>query len=268
MRAGWGDRDPGPAHGREHEGVEATKRGPDIALLWHEALLRRARPSFLGHPHSTARAPRAGDLPSYRALLAYSARLCRTVATPVGTLSLIHNGWGAERYGVSIMTRRIAIGLAAVTIVAASCTLTASAIPGGGSLGVAQSVDHGDNVDKVGFGGGGFGRGGFGGGGFGRGGFGGGGFGRGGFGFRGGFGRGGFGRSGFHRGFGRAFAFHPGFRRGFGFHRGFGRFGFHRGFGRAFAFHPGFHRRFGFHRGFGRRGFGRAFGSRRGFGRR
>ena len=97
------------------------------------------------------------------------------------------------------MVRKIAIGLAAVTIATASLTLTASAIPGGGTLSVANSGD--DGFTTVGFGRGGFGRGGFG---------------------RGGFGRGGFGRGfGFHRGFGPRFGFHRGFGRGFGF----GRFG-------------------------------------------
>src|SRR5260221_11381429 len=88
---------------------------------------------------------------------------------------------------VSIMMRKIAVGLAAVTIATASSALTASALPGGGTLGVANSGD--DGFTTVGFG-----RGGFGGGGFGRGGFG-----------RGGFGRGGFcrGRLGFPCGFGR-----------------------------------------------------------------
>ena len=79
------------------------------------------------------------------------------------------------------MMRKIAIGLAAMTIATASSTVTASALPGGGTLGFANS--GGDDFTTVGFG-----RGGFGGGGFGQGGFGGGGF-------------------GFHRGFGRGFGF-------------------------------------------------------------
>ena len=41
------------------------------------------------------------------------------------------------------MMRKIAIGLAAVTIATASSTLTASALPGGGTLGVANSGDDG-----------------------------------------------------------------------------------------------------------------------------
>jgi hypothetical protein len=98
--------------------------------------------------------------------LAHSARLCRTVATPIGTLSSIHKGWGAQSYGVSIMMRKIAIGLAAVTIATASSMLTASALPGGGTLGVANS--GGDGLTAVGFGRGGF-RGEFGHRGFGRG---------------------------------------------------------------------------------------------------
>ena len=89
---------------------------------------------------------------------------------------------------MSIVMHKIAIGLAALTIATACSALSASALPGGGTLGVANS--GGDDFTTVGFG-----RAGFGGGGFGRG-----GFGRGGFGFRGGFGR----RFGFHRGFGPA----------------------------------------------------------------
>jgi hypothetical protein len=91
--------------------------------------------------------------------------------------------------------RKVAIGLAALTIATAGSTLTAAALPGGGSLGVAQSVGHGDNIDKV--------------------------FWRGrGFvvhrGFHPGF------RRGFvvHRGFGRVYGFRPGFRRGFVVRRG------------------------------------------------
>src|SRR5258707_14109069 len=48
------------------------------------------------------------------------------------------------------MIRKIAIGLAAVTIATASSTLTASALPGGGTLGVANS--GGDGFTTVGFG--------------------------------------------------------------------------------------------------------------------
>ena len=77
---------------------------------------------------------------------------------------------------------KIAIGLAALTIAIAGSTLTAPALPGEGSLAVAQSIGHGDNdnIDKV-------------------------------------FWRG----RGFHRGFvvhrrfGRVYGFRPGFRRGF-----------------------------------------------------
>jgi hypothetical protein len=91
--------------------------------------------------------------------------------------------------------RKIAIGLAALTIATAGSTLTASALPGGGSLGVAQSVGHGDNIDKVVW----RGRGvvvhrGFG------------------PGFRRGFVA--------RRGFGRVYGFRPGFRRGFVVRRG------------------------------------------------
>lgn len=52
---------------------------------------------------------------------------------------------------MDIMMHKIAIGLAAVTIATAGSTLTAPALPGGDSLGVAQSVGHGDNtnVDQV-----------------------------------------------------------------------------------------------------------------------
>jgi hypothetical protein len=46
--------------------------------------------------------------------------------------------------------RKIVIGLAALTIATAGSTLTASALPGAGSLGVAQSLGHADNnIDKV-----------------------------------------------------------------------------------------------------------------------
>jgi hypothetical protein len=47
--------------------------------------------------------------------------------------------------------RKIAFGLAALTIATAGSTLTAPALPGGGSLGVTQSVGHPDNndIDKV-----------------------------------------------------------------------------------------------------------------------
>jgi hypothetical protein len=52
---------------------------------------------------------------------------------------------------MDIIMRKVAIGLAALTIATAGSTLTAPALPGGGSLGVAQSVGHADNsnVDKV-----------------------------------------------------------------------------------------------------------------------
>jgi hypothetical protein len=78
--------------------------------------------------------------------------------------------------------RKIAIGLAALTIATASSALIASALPGGDSLGVEQSVGHGDGIDKV-------------------------------------FWRGR--HHGFvvHRGFGRVYGFHPGFHRRFGPHR-------------------------------------------------
>jgi hypothetical protein len=93
------------------------------------------------------------------------------------------------------MMRKIAIGLAAMTITIAGSTLTAPALPGGGSLGVAQSIGNGgDNIDKVTFRRGGFRRG---------------------VGFRRGF--------AFRRGFGRAYGFRPGFRRGFVVRRGFRR---------------------------------------------
>jgi hypothetical protein len=51
---------------------------------------------------------------------------------------------------MDIMMRKIAFGLAALTIATAGSTLTALALPGG-SLGVAQSVGHADNnnIDKV-----------------------------------------------------------------------------------------------------------------------
>ena len=93
--------------------------------------------------------------------------------------------------------RKIAIGLTAMTIALAGSTLVAPALPGGSSLGVAQSVGSGDNlnIDKVTF-------------------------------RRGGFRRGvGFRRRGFivRRGFGPAFGFRPGFRRGFVVRRGFRR---------------------------------------------
>jgi hypothetical protein len=98
------------------------------------------------------------------------------------------------------MMRKMAIGLATVTIAIAGSTLMAPALPGGGSLGVAQSVGNGDNIDKVTFRRGGF---------------------RGGVGFRRGVGvRRGF---AFRRGVGRAYGFRPGFRRGFVVRRGFRR---------------------------------------------
>ena len=52
---------------------------------------------------------------------------------------------------MDIMMRNIAIGLAALAIATAGSTLTAPALPGGGTLGVTQSVGHGDNsnIDKV-----------------------------------------------------------------------------------------------------------------------
>jgi hypothetical protein len=59
------------------------------------------------------------------------------------------------------MVHKIAIGLAALTIATACSTLNASALPGGGTLGVANSAGNG--FTTVGFGRGGFGfRGGFG----------------------------------------------------------------------------------------------------------
>jgi hypothetical protein len=52
---------------------------------------------------------------------------------------------------MDIIMRKIAIGLAALTIATAGLTLSAPALPGGGSLDVAQSVGHADNknIDKV-----------------------------------------------------------------------------------------------------------------------
>jgi hypothetical protein len=52
---------------------------------------------------------------------------------------------------MDIMMRMTAIGLAALTIATACSTLTAQALPGGGTLGVAQSVGHRDsnNIDQV-----------------------------------------------------------------------------------------------------------------------
>src|SRR5258707_633052 len=106
----------------------------------------------------------------------------------------------SERMEVSIMMRKIAIGLVAAAIATAVSTLSASAIPGGGRGESAIPDGGGAYVDVVRFGGGGFGRGGFGRGGFGRG------FGHRGFGFRG-------------REFGHR-------RFGFGREFGRGRFGF------------------------------------------
>src|SRR5215475_7764527 len=94
---------------------------------------------------------------------------------------------------MDIIMRKIAIGLAALTIATAGSTLTAPALPGAGSVGVAQSVGHGDNIDKV--------------------------FWRRGVVVHPGF------HPGFHRGFvvrrpfGRVYGFHPGFHRGFVVHR-------------------------------------------------
>jgi hypothetical protein len=57
---------------------------------------------------------------------------------------LILNGWVRSKT-TDIMMRKIAIGLAALTIATAGSTLTAPALPGGGSLRVAQSAGHADN---------------------------------------------------------------------------------------------------------------------------
>ncbi len=110
-----------------------------------------------------------------------AARLCRTAATRRELSSLILKGWVVRTMG--IIMRKIAIGLAALTIATAGSTLTASALPGGGSLDVVQSIGHGDNIDKVFWRGRGFHRG---------------------FVVHRRFGR-----------FGRVYGFHPGFRRGF-----------------------------------------------------
>jgi hypothetical protein len=52
---------------------------------------------------------------------------------------------------IIMIMRKVAIGLAALTIATAGSTLTASALPGEASLGIAQSVGHADNnnIDKV-----------------------------------------------------------------------------------------------------------------------
>jgi hypothetical protein len=52
---------------------------------------------------------------------------------------------------ILMIMRKVAIGLAALAIATAGSTLTAPALPGEGSLGVAQSVGHADNnnIDKV-----------------------------------------------------------------------------------------------------------------------
>jgi hypothetical protein len=53
-----------------------------------------------------------------------------TTATHKEWSSLILKGWGAEN-NVDIIMRKVAIGLAALTIATAGSTLTASALPGG-----------------------------------------------------------------------------------------------------------------------------------------
>lgn len=45
--------------------------------------------------------------------------------------------------------RKMAVGLAALTVATAGSTLTAPALPSGGPLSVAQHVRRGDNVDQV-----------------------------------------------------------------------------------------------------------------------
>jgi hypothetical protein len=62
-------------------------------------------------------------------------QLCRTAATHRKPLSLIRRGWGAQNDGVSIMMRKIAIGLAAAAIAIGGSTLSASAAKGGGGGG-------------------------------------------------------------------------------------------------------------------------------------
>jgi hypothetical protein len=145
-----------------------------------------------GRQAATTAAGKLGILkPEHRATVPHAA-------TEWELLGLIRKGWGAQNERVSIMMRKIAIGLVAAAIATAGSTLSASAIPSGGRGESAIPGGGGAYVDVVRFGGGGFGRGGFG---------------------RGGFSRGfGHGRFGFGREFGH---------RGFGFGRGFG----HRGFG-------------------------------------
>src|SRR4029077_6295602 len=73
-----------------------------------------------------------------------------------GTAEFILKGWGAQSNGVSIMMRKLAIGLAAVVIATAGSTLSASAKPPGGEGG----HGGGGGMHVGGGGGGGRGRGG------------------------------------------------------------------------------------------------------------
>jgi hypothetical protein len=78
------------------------------------------------------------------------AQLCRTAATRQESWGSILDGWVLRSNTTDIMIRKIAIGLAALAMATAGSTLTAPALPGGGSHAVAQSVGHADNnIDKV-----------------------------------------------------------------------------------------------------------------------
>ena len=85
------------------------------------------------------------------------ARLTRATVThgcnPSGTVGFDFQWLDAEAKTMDIMMRRIGIGLMALTIATAGLTVSAPALPGGSSIGVAQSAGRGDSndVDRVHF---------------------------------------------------------------------------------------------------------------------
>ena len=174
--------------------ADGTRRGRrDQASGVRRCRCRVAALIALTTSRSASRCASLVDSGSHRATVPHGCN-------PLGTVEFDCERLGCSEQWMSIMMRKIAIGLATVTIALAGSTLMAPALPGGGSLGVAQSVGNGDNIDKVTFRRGGFRRGVA-------------------------VGRGVAFRRGFavRRGFGRAYGFRPGFRRGVVVRRGFRR---------------------------------------------
>jgi hypothetical protein len=96
---------------------------------------RVCQSSAIQSPARPVRAQPAVQAPSAPATPAYG------YCNPMAAAGFTSKGWGSN--GVSIMVRKIAIGLAAAALVTGALTLSASALPGGGTLGAANSGGDG-----------------------------------------------------------------------------------------------------------------------------